>query len=81
MTQLFSCLGLGEKLEDNLFGNLLVNQVDTEEECTTRCINQLHCFAREEHGDESKNHENDQCHEENAVTDCEIPFGLECEQR
>lgn len=61
--------------------NLLINQVDAEQECAAWCVNQLHSFAREEHRNQSEYHENNYGHEEYAIADGEIPFGLECKER
>lgn len=40
----------------------------------------MECSAREEHGNDSEQHEDNDCHKENAIAESEIPFGLERKQ-
>lgn len=60
--------------------NLLINQIDTEQQCSQRCINQLNDRSSEEYGNNAKEHEQDQCDEENAIAHGEIVLGLHCKQ-
>lgn len=61
--------------------NLLIDQVNAEQQRTTRRIYQTHGIAWEKHGHQTEHHEYDQCHKQYAIAHGKVDFRLECEER
>lgn len=60
--------------------NLLVNQINTKQQRSHRCVHQLHRSAGEKHGNNAEDHQNNGSHKQHTAHHGEIPFRLESEQ-
>lgn len=58
----------------------IVNEVDAEDECTKRRVNQRDSFAAHEYRHNAEDHQNYYGHEQHATHHCKVPLGLECKQ-